>query len=226
MPVAVQHLLVLVFAMKKIRIFYKKNKRMIYISHLDMNRYFIRLLKLSKLPVWYTEGFNKHTYISFALPLSLGFESDYEILDFKLTNDNISFEEVKNSLNEKAVDGIEVFKVSEPVNKTNLIFKSEYVISFNNKPNVDKLTEFLNQNEIIIKKLTKKKVEKEINISKMIYNFSIENNNLKLVLAAGNNDNLNPVTVLNAFEEQYNIKLPFYKVKRIMIYDTNNEQFI
>ena len=70
-----------VFALRNVRIFYEKKGRMKFVSHLDMNRFMSRLIAKSKIPVWYTEGFNSHIYINFALPLSLGFESDYEVLN-------------------------------------------------------------------------------------------------------------------------------------------------
>ena len=67
------------------RVFYSKTGRLKYISHLDVNRLMQRALKRSGLPVWYTEGFNPHIYITFALPLALGLESFYEVMDFRLT---------------------------------------------------------------------------------------------------------------------------------------------
>ncbi len=42
-----------------------------------------RALKRSVLPVWYTQGFNPHIYMTFAAPLSLGQESLAETVDFK-----------------------------------------------------------------------------------------------------------------------------------------------
>ena len=77
-----------VFVLKSVRLFFKKNGPLKFVSHLDMNRVMIRLLRLSKVPVWYTEGFNRHPYITFALPLSLGFSSEYEVMDFRFDNDS------------------------------------------------------------------------------------------------------------------------------------------
>ena len=67
------------------RLFYTKTGRLKYISHLDTNRLMQRTLKRSGLPVWYSEGFNPHIYITFALPLALGLESEYtDILGIKV----------------------------------------------------------------------------------------------------------------------------------------------
>lgn len=217
--------------MKKIRVFYKKYGRMIFVSHLDMNRYFIRLLRLSKLPIWYTEGFNPHPYITFALPLSLGYESNYEVVDFRIQDDSLSYEYIKLKLQEAAVEGIEIIKATDPVNKPSVIKSAEYVIRFAKKMDENKLSDFLKQEEIIITKLTKKKKEKQINIAEMIFGFEFLNSSdgnttLKLVLAAGATENLNPSTVLQTYEEQNKPKLPFYKTTRNMLFDENGEEFI
>ena len=57
--------------MRNVRVFFTKHGRMKFASHLDMNRLMTRLIRLSNIPIWYTEGFNQHPYITFALPLSL-----------------------------------------------------------------------------------------------------------------------------------------------------------
>ena len=48
-----------VFALRNVRVFYAKRGRMKYVSHLDMNRYMVRLFKVANIPAWYTEGFSK-----------------------------------------------------------------------------------------------------------------------------------------------------------------------
>ena len=77
-----------VFALKSVRLFYTKHGRMRFISHLDMTRFMARVIRRAELPVWYTEGFNPHLYMTFALPLSLGFESEYEAVDIRLLQDD------------------------------------------------------------------------------------------------------------------------------------------
>ena len=66
--------------MKDIRIRFEKTGRARYISHLDLTRAMTRAVRRAGLPIWYTEGFNKHPYLTFAAPLSLGFEGTDESL--------------------------------------------------------------------------------------------------------------------------------------------------
>ena len=84
--------------MRAVRIWFTKLSRLQYISHLDMNRLMTRVVKRADIPIWYTEGFNPHPYITFLLPLSLFVQSECEIMDIKLTDDEISFEEVARKL--------------------------------------------------------------------------------------------------------------------------------
>ena len=66
------------------RIQFIKTGRARYISHLDLMRTFQRAFLRSGLHVKHTEGFNPHAYVSIALPLSVGFSSQCEILEFGL----------------------------------------------------------------------------------------------------------------------------------------------
>ena len=62
-----------------------KQPRLRFISHLDLQRFFQRALNRTGLPVAYTQGFNPHPVMSFASALAMGWTSEYEILDFKLS---------------------------------------------------------------------------------------------------------------------------------------------
>ena len=52
---------------------FSKTDEAAYISHLDLMHCMQRVIARAQLPVWYTEGFNQHIYISIALPLSTGY---------------------------------------------------------------------------------------------------------------------------------------------------------
>ena len=60
--------------------FYKKGALQ-YISHLDLQRTFQRILSRAELPLWYTQGFNPHPIMAFGSALALGWTSEYELLD-------------------------------------------------------------------------------------------------------------------------------------------------
>ncbi len=214
-----------VFALRNVRIFYKKYGRMIFASHLDMYRLMSRLLRLSSVPVWYTEGFNRHPYLTFALPLSLGFTSDYEILDIKITDDDYTDDMLKSALESVFPEGLEVISVSECVEKTGKIAFAEFNITFENKDEyfAKNLTEFLMGDSIVTQKKTKKGTMKEIDLAPFIKRFSVtteDNIVLNIVLSAGGENNINPTLLLNAYGE-----LPDYSVCRSMIYNADMQIF-
>ena len=69
---------------KDVRVWFSKTGTARYISHLDLNRCMSRAFHKAKLPLWYTEGFNPHVFLTFAAPLSLGFEGRRESMDIRL----------------------------------------------------------------------------------------------------------------------------------------------
>lgn len=199
-----------------------------FISHLDMNRFMIRMVRISKIPVWYSEGFNPHPYITFALPLSLGFESSYEVMDIRLDDDAYTNQEVFDSLNSVLPTDIKLIKVSDPVTKAGEITSAEFIVTFDacDENLTNKFIEFLDNDEILIEKKSKKGKVNTIDISKMIYGSEFKGNELKLNLAAGGKDNLNPKLLLGAFENKYNFSLPNHFIKRTMVYSKDGKKFV
>ena len=64
-----------------------KGGRLRYISHLDLQRFMQRALRRTDLPVSYSQGFSPHPQMAFASALAMGWSSDVEILDVKLTEE-------------------------------------------------------------------------------------------------------------------------------------------
>ena len=68
----------------RIRLRWRKEAPVRFISHLDCMRAMERAIRRADLPVAYTEGFNPHMKIAFGPPLPLGFTSQEEFLDLYL----------------------------------------------------------------------------------------------------------------------------------------------
>lgn len=64
---------------------FEKRSRLRFISHLDLQRFFQRALNRSNLPIAFSQGFNPHPVMSFASALAMGWTSQCEILDVKLS---------------------------------------------------------------------------------------------------------------------------------------------
>ena len=74
-----------------IRFEFTKKDGLKYISHLDLQRAVSRIIKRSGIPIRYTEGFNPHQKMVFALPLSVGSESECELLDIYIRHEEENY---------------------------------------------------------------------------------------------------------------------------------------
>lgn len=217
--------------MLRLRAVFKKTGRSVYISHLDLNRCMLRIFRRSKLPVWYTEGFNPHPYYSFALALSLGFESECEIMDFNITED-MPLEEVKERLNAVMPEGMGIVSVSEQKKKITAIEKAEYRILIDT-PNAEgiiaEFNDFMAQDEINVEKKTKKGIKNvDIKPSIEIVGATTSENTLTIDmrLPAGTQTNYNPTLVVDAFKEYSENSFEVNKITRTGILCENNEIFL
>ena len=137
--------------MRNVRLIYKKQGRAKYISHLDINRLFSRVLKRSGLPVWYTQGFNPHIYTVFALPLSLGYVSEYDICDFRITDESISNEKAADILRRAFPESIEVVNIIDPVMNIKELAFAEFTVNVDcDREHALKLKDFFEADEIIV----------------------------------------------------------------------------
>lgn len=217
--------------MKSVRLFYKKSGLVRFASHLDMNRIMTRLLRMSKVPAWYTEGFNRHPYITFALPLSLGFTSEYEVMDFRFDEDDFDIKKAEKMISDVCPNGIEVISLTEPVYKSGKIAFADFKIIFDNSSIItaESLNDFLKRDEIIVSKKTKKGGVKEIDLAKKIDFFEVskqgENLVLLIRLPAGGEDNINPKILVDKYLSEINKSEIPYSVCRTMLRLESGEEF-
>lgn len=223
--------------MRAVRLNFSKTGRAIYISHLDINRMMTRAVRRAKLPMWYTEGFNPHPYLTFALPLSLGQSSDCEYMDIRIESD-ITDEEIKERLNAVLPEGVKILSVAAPVYDAKEIEKALYFVKliFRDadmaKDFAEKAQILAEGDELLAEKRGKKghrKVMKQINLVDFIYDlkFTTAENvvNLQCVLAAGNTNNLNPTLLVETLEKQIGIEHETEYIVRRKLITKNNKTF-
>ncbi len=215
--------------MKNVRLFYTKCDRMRFISHLDMTRFMARVIRKANLPVWYTEGFNPHLYMTFALPLSLGMSSEYDAVDIRLLDDGFDITTLCDTLNAVCPPYIKFFDAKEPIKKAGDVSFAEFKIAFDDEGEAKpQLEAFLKSGNITVLKKTKKGDIKELEVSSKIIDFSFDaaqgNTILRITLPAGSVENLNPELVLTAFFEQ-NKTYYCYDITRTAIFDKDKKLF-
>lgn len=196
--------------MKNARIFFTKDGACKYISHLDTNRVMLRAIGKSRLDIWHTEGFHQHAYITFALPLSLGFASTCESMDFRLLDDNADMTAIPDRLNACLPAGIRVLRCADAKYKPADIDSASYEVRIEPMTDNDisieelynRLNAFLTQPEIPVEKKTKKG-KKTVDLKAYLLDFSTDFDktvNMKLRLPAGPVLNINPSLLVGAFE--------------------------
>jgi radical SAM-linked protein len=80
---------------------FAKLSRLKFVSHLDLQRFMQMALRRTELPVAYSQGFNPHPVMAFASALAVGWTSDCEILDVKLSSpvsEAFAFKEMAEAL--------------------------------------------------------------------------------------------------------------------------------
>ena len=162
----------------KIRIKFAKEGTMKFIGHLDIMRYFQKVMRRADVDIRYSEGFSPHQIMSFAAPLGVGLESRGEYVDIEVLNTDSS-KEMLRRINENMVEGMEALSYKalpdDAGNAMSLVAAADYEVRFREgyKPaDLDAffagIPAFLEQEEIVIVKKTKKG-EREVNIRPQIY---------------------------------------------------------
>ena len=208
--------------MLDIRLYISKTGNMKYVSHLDMFRLMQRAVRRADIPLWYTEGFNPHPYISFLQALPLGVESEREPCDIKITEE-ISPDEIKNRLNAVMPGNFRIVNAVVPFNKPAEIRYSGFEFVFT--PDVitaDELEKALSSGALTCEKQGKsgrQKIMREINVSEHIPTFKTETDEngetrLNVTVSAGTAFNLSPGNLLDALSRFTGREIKADRIKR------------
>lgn len=172
-----------------------------------MDRCMTRAFRRCRLPVWYTEGFNKRMYLSLTVPLSLGFESEYEVMELKL-EEELPFEEVLSRLNAVMPEGIRMKQVAYPTHKPGEITAVSYEVTLHSD-DPDKLaaafSAFLAQESIFVEKKSKKGVVSQVDLKPLMQlsDIVVTENGVHYAgrYAFGQAGSMNPMQLITAFAE-------------------------
>lgn len=223
--------------MRLVRIRFEKTGRSKYISHLDITRCMSRALKRAQISIWYTEGFNPHPYMTFALPLSLGIESLCESMDIKIEGE-MQNDQIKESLSKVMPTGINIVDVYDAKMDAREIAFAQYdilleLLSDDVNNFVYSAKALLDCDELIVEKLGKKgrkKVLKQVNLIEHIKSQEITSNEkeVKIVvqLSAGSSANINPNLLVDILLEKTGVESESIKIIRKSLYTESGEEFL
>ncbi|OOB76925.1 MAG: hypothetical protein BEN19_03265 [Epulopiscium sp. Nuni2H_MBin003] len=198
-----------------------------FVGHLDTMRLFQRAIKIANIPVAYSEGFNPHSKVYFALPLSVGVSSVGEYIEIKTTAD-IDLEEARHALNKVLPIGIKLTSLFEVIEGTPTLMSqvnaAAYVIIIEDE-DIDKVNNILNQPKIMTTKMNKKKKQVELDIKPLILDYSLSKNEdavvMQVKLLAGSTKNLSPDLLVNTIGKDLD-----YHVKRLDLYTLEDDEMV
>lgn len=159
-----------------VRIKFRKVGNLQYISHLDLQRTLHRILVRAGIPMWYTQGFNPHAKIVFCTPLSVGAQSECELLDIRIDR-AMSCERIKELLNNEVTDELKILDVYIPQSKFSDIAWADYTIKIYRdgltEDTVKTILDTVKRPELNMTKKTKSG-EREVNIIPLIGNLKAD----------------------------------------------------
>ncbi len=182
---------------------YKKIDSARFVSHIDILRHFVRIIRRADFKVDFSQGFNPHMLIYFSPPLSLGLSSECEYVSIQ-TKDNAKevFEKYCKSC-PTSLEAIDFFEVEKDLKLQANIVSADYVFPVEfDKVKIDKdyVLTFERKGEMISEKVWDK-------------TYSIWNENGKLAIRVANGQrNLRVDRLATQLEKDFGVEIPITKI--------------
>ena len=193
--------------MSDLRLLFSKTDTARYISHLDLMRTFQRAFLRAGVPVRHTEGFNPHAYISILLPLSVGFSSECEILEFGLAGEAV-IPEIIQRLSLALPAGITPHRCYGSERPVKQLTFTDYIVTMEyegRSPSgvVNAFRSLLSQESLVVTKKSKKAKsgQVQVDIIPLIHWVSFEEREDTIIMDAvlrAQNPGLNPELLITA----------------------------
>ena len=212
-----------------VRIRFEKTGEAAYISLLDLQRVFHRILKRSGLPVYYTQGFNPHIYLSFACPLSLGQESLCECCEVKTEAEDPQLDTWCDVLQPYMPRGIKVLSAQQAQKKVAEIDHASYLVTLPASAAAALDAYNAAENAMVVKKT--KRGQKTLNLKAYLDRiaYTVEGDTLHFtaVLPCGSGEalNLNPALLTDFLREQGAAPVWQCRVVRTHLYNKAGKDF-
>lgn len=211
-----------------IRLVFAKTGRARYISHLDLSRAMSRALRRAGIPLWYTEGYNRHPYVTFAAPLSLGYEGLQETMDLRL-QEPMPMEELVRRLNAVLPEGLQVLAAAPARDKAGDVAAARYRLGIDCP--ADTVRALLGQDQVLVEKRTKKKTMKTIDLQPVLQTARADvrpeerGTVVELTLPCGAELSVNPSLVIEALCRFSGRETIEHTVLRLEVYNRDGVLF-
>lgn len=167
-----------------------------YLSHLELMKVFRQSFRRSTLPISFSEGFNPHMKLSFAIAKGVGLESEGELLEIE-TDQEINVYEFLERINKVIPEGLKVKTLKEKTISTkslsSMLRKAKYLLAYGEGVCSDDyrviIEDKLNKSEILMEVKTKKSIGIK-DIKEYILNWNFTNDGVIIEVYAGSDKNL------------------------------------
>jgi len=193
---------------KEVRVIFAKTGSAMWFSHLDLMRAVSRALRRSNQKLWMSEGFTPRPHIVFTPPLSLGYESTGEIMDFRLTLD-AEFD--PQAIKDAFPPALEVKDVYIPHTKQKEIAFADYILTLDTDSRDDDIRQLFSKPVEMVKKT--KRGESATDITTLIKRFDIKDGVISVTVCCGAENTLNPSYILKAIED-IGVDIGYARVRR------------
>ena len=216
------------------RLLFEKTGNAIWISHLDLMRLFQRAFKRAGLPLTHSGGFTPRPQVSIALPLSVGVESQCELLDFDLDGATTSAEEILEGLNRSLVEGVKVLQVYEEARKIKHLAFLECHVDLEYDSGIpagglEQITALFARPELTVEKKSKNGPTEQdiIPMIRSLEVLPVSDQELRLhAVVCCQNPTLNPMQLHGAIQRHLpELNPDFAKCQRLEVYDNDGNIF-
>ena len=154
----------------KVRIKFSKTGEMRFIGHLDLMRFFQKVIRRAGLDIRFSEGMSPHMVMSFASPLGIGLTSTGEYVDIELNTPVLTQEGLErlNAVTAEGVRFLDLRQIEEGKagKAMSLVAAADYEVRFRegHGPQCDWQTgiaDFIERDHIEIEKESKKAAKRE-----------------------------------------------------------------
>ena len=204
-----------------------KHGYVVYVGHLDVMRYFQKVIRRSGINAAYTEGFSPHLKLSFAQPLSVGVETDGDYFDLEM-NELPPMKELVSLMNRNCLEEMKIVSVTvldEGVpNGMSSVKASKYRFDYEkiDDNDVEVIKNFFDQDSYILD-YVRKDTQKTRDVIADVYDYEIDGNCLFATLNSSSAGNMKADILAEALEKfGFTKKLNDYR--RIDLYTTDSEQ--
>ena len=205
-----------------------KNPRLRFISHLDLQRFLHMALNRTGLPIKYSEGFNPHPLMAFGSALALGWTSEYELLDVRLSAP-MGRKRCEEAMRFALPEDLPVLEVKLLEDRDpsimQLVYASDYHIRLegeNAEAVKSQVTSFLAMEEVLALKKTKSG-EKEINIRPLALNLEVCEDGLNARLMLTEKDALKADLLVKTLAQMAGVELPEMRIHRLCLLAKDKE---